>query len=91
MKRVGNDAKRGAKLMKAKAALAQGMKEWCEKFDLTSDEALALCAFITGAAIANQDQRVMTPNMAMDIVIKNLEAGNQAAIAELFSAGGTPQ
>lgn len=81
---------REKKLMEAKAALAGDLKAWCERFDLTSGEALALCAFVTGACVANQDQRNMSPAQAMEIVARNIEAGNAAAVAELQSVGGRP-
>ncbi len=79
-----NHEAREKKLMEAKADLAGQMKVWCDKHALTSDEALALCAYMTGAAIANQDQRSMTRDMAMQIVIANIEAGNQRVIDELL-------
>lgn len=81
-------AEREAKLMRAKAALAGDMKKWCDEYDLTSSELLSLCAYMTGACIANQDQRTMTRERAMDVVIKNIEAGNAAVIAELMFAKG---
>ncbi|MEC7161164.1 MAG: hypothetical protein VXW57_05060 [Pseudomonadota bacterium] len=81
---------REAKLMEAKAALAADVKTWCERHDLTSVEVLALCAFVTGAAIANQDQRAITPARAMEIVRRNIEAGNAAAISEVMSANKSP-
>ena len=58
---------------------------------LRSDEVLALAAYTVGQLIALQDQRTMTPAMAMELVASNIEAGNQQAQAEVKSAGGTPQ
>ncbi|MEB3421895.1 hypothetical protein ACFSDD_09150 [Salipiger marinus] len=79
---------REKRLMEAKTALARDMQAWCERFDLSQVEALALCAHITGAAIAMQDQRIMTPEKAMEIVSRNIEAGNAAAVSVVASADG---
>lgn len=59
--------------------------------DLRADEILALAAYTVGQIIALQDQRTMTPAMAMEIVASNIEAGNQHAQAEVKSAGGVVQ
>jgi len=82
---------REARLMEAKADLAGQMKVWCDRHALTSDEALALCAYMTGAAIAYQDQRKMTKELVWRVIADNIEAGNQAAMAEVMSAGGVRQ
>lgn len=58
---------------------------------LRSDEVLALAAYTVGQLIALQDQRTVTPAMAMELVASNIEAGNQHALAEVKSAGGTQQ
>lgn len=79
---------REEKMMKAKAALSGEMKAWADKFDLSGSEVLALCAYMTGAAIAMQDQRSMTRDLAMEIVTRNIEAGNAAVIEGLLSATG---
>ena len=59
--------------------------------DLDAAEMLALSAHLTGQIIAMQDQRKITPSMALDLVGKNIEAGNAEAIAEVMnkSAGRT--
>lgn len=44
---------------------------------------LAVAANLVGKLIALQDQRTMTPAMAMEIVAKNIEAANQRVIKEL--------
>ena len=79
---------REKKLMQAKDAIAGEMKGWCDRFDLTAPELLALCAYMTGACIANQDQRTMTSEKAMEIVSRNIEVGNASAISEVLSASG---
>lgn len=81
---------REAKLMKAKAALAGELQAWADRFELSAQEVLALCAYMTGAAVAMQDQRSMTRDRAMEVVIRNIEAGNATVIQELLSEkGGT--
>jgi hypothetical protein len=55
---------------------------------LRADEILALAAYTVGQIIALQDQRTMSPAMAMEIVAANIEAGNQHAMSEVASAGG---
>jgi hypothetical protein len=57
---------------------------------LRADEMLAGASQIVGNLIALQDQRKMTPDMALAIVRANIEAGNQQAMAEVMSAGGQP-
>lgn len=59
---------------------------------LSPPEQLAVMAQIVGMFVALQDQRKMTPDMAMQIVGSNLELGNQRVIQELqSSANGTLQ
>lgn len=55
---------------------------------LRADEILALLSHCVGQVIAMQDQRVMTREMALDIVSANIEAGNAEVIAGLSGAGG---
>ena len=47
-------------------------------------EILAVVAYTVGQLIALQDQRKMTPAMALALVSANIEAGNADAIAETF-------
>ena len=56
---------------------------------LTDDEILALTAHFIGQLVAMQDQRVMTPAMAMKIIAYNIEQGNQEAIDRLGNSAGT--
>jgi hypothetical protein len=53
---------------------------------LPPDEMLAVAAYFVGQLVALQDQRWMTPAMAMEIVAANIEAGNQHALAEVMAA-----
>ena len=57
---------------------------------LRADEMLAGASQIVGTLIALQDQRKMTPDMALAIVQANIEAGNAQAMAEVIGAGGQP-
>jgi hypothetical protein len=58
---------------------------------LQGDAMLALAAYLTGQIVAFQDQRKMSPEQAMRLVTANLQLGNDAAVADLMSAGGTVQ
>lgn len=51
--------------------------------NLGASEMLALAAHLVGRLVALQDQRVMSPAMAMEIVGKNIEQGNAEALAEV--------
>jgi hypothetical protein len=57
---------------------------------LSSEEILAVAAFTVGQIIALQDQRELTPAQAMEIVTRNIEAGNESVLREIKSAGGIP-
>ncbi len=57
---------------------------------MSAADILAVAAYTVGQIIALQDQRTMTPAMALEIVGANIEAGNQHAQAEVKSAGGAP-
>lgn len=50
---------------------------------LTPLEMLAVAANMVGKLVAMQDQRTTTPAMAMEIVAKNIEYGNQMVIDQL--------
>jgi hypothetical protein len=56
---------------------------------LTPLEMLAIAANAVGKMIAMQDQRVVTPDMALAVVGKNIEAGNRQVIAELAATKGS--
>lgn len=55
---------------------------------LRPDEMLAVASHFVGQLVAMQDQRKLTPAMAMQIVASNIEAGNQGVIEEL--SGSAP-
>lgn len=50
--------------------------------NLDGSEMMALAAYTTGQIMAMQDARKWTPEMALEIVAKNIEAGNTQAIAD---------
>lgn len=50
---------------------------------LRPDEILAVASYFVGQLVALQDQRKLTPEMVMQIVISNIEAGNRHVIADL--------
>jgi len=50
---------------------------------LSAQETLAIAAQVVGMCIAYQDQRTMTREKALNIVLGNLEIGNEMAIAAL--------
>ena len=45
-------------------------------------EMMALAAYTTGQIMAMQDARRWTPALVMEVVAKNIEAGNAQAIAD---------
>lgn len=49
---------------------------------LDASEMMALAAYTTGQIMAMQDARKWSPSQAMDVVAKNIEAGNAQAIAD---------
>lgn len=63
--------------------LAALIKKCTEKYNLSSEELLAVASNMLGKIIALQDQRTMTKDRAMKIVCANLEMGNQHIIGDL--------
>ena len=49
---------------------------------LDASEMMALAAYTTGQIMAMQDARKWSPALVMQIVAKNIEAGNAQAIAD---------
>jgi hypothetical protein len=56
---------------------------------LTPDMMLAGASQLVGNLIALQDQRKMTPEMALALVQSNIEVGNREAMAEVLGASGS--
>lgn len=55
---------------------------------LTALEVLAVASNMVGKLVALQDQRVVTAEVAMEVVAKNLEIGNQEVLELLMSSEG---
>ena len=55
---------------------------------LTGTEMLALTAHLVGCLIACQDQRSITKQMALEMVIKNIEQGNKDALEAITATAG---
>ena len=51
-------------------------------------EILAIAANMVGKLVAMQDQRVVTPAIAMETVAKNIEVGNKQVIDALTNSQG---
>lgn len=57
--------------------------------DVPALEMLAVAANMVGKIMALQDQRSVTPQMAIEIVMKNIEKGNQDVLALLDKSEGS--
>ena len=58
------------------------------KDKLTAIEMLAIAANLVGKLVAMQDQSAITPEQAMQLVSRNIEHGNQQAIAAMTDTAG---
>ena len=67
-------------------AMADAMRPYADK--LGPEGMLAVAAALVGQLMALQDQRTMTPVMAMDIVDKNIENANHEMTDALRKASG---
>lgn len=56
--------------------------------DMPAQEILAITSQFVGQLVALQDRRVMTPEMAMQIVSENIEIGNHAAMLSVGEPAG---
>lgn len=56
--------------------------------DLSALELLAIAANMIGKLMAMQDQRTISSDLAMEVLIKNLELGNQQAVDQLSKSAG---
>ena len=56
--------------------------------NLTALEMLAVASNLVGAVLAHQDRMAVTPAQAMQVVSRNIEAGNQHAIDDIIKANG---
>lgn len=71
-------------------AFRKALEDAIAQHGLTLDamEILAVLSHLVGQVIALQDQRTVTPLMAMELVQKNIEIGNQAVVSGLLNAAG---
>jgi hypothetical protein len=81
MKSVASKPEHLAFLKALEAAIAQHGQ------NLDAVELLALTSHLVGQLIALQNHRVMTSDMAMQIVMSNMEQGNSEAM-RLLATGG---
>ena len=65
-------------------AMVAAMQPYADK--LGGEGMLAVASALVGQLVAMQDQRVMTPAMAMAIVAKNIESANQEVLTNLAGA-----
>ena len=56
---------------------------------LDASEMLALAAHAIGQIVAFQDQRKMTPDMALSLISRNIEQGNREAMNAMSKTEGT--
>lgn len=56
---------------------------------MSSEEMLAVGANMIGKLIALQDQRTMTRERALKILIANIEAGNEQVVEQLTKSEGS--
>lgn len=56
---------------------------------LSALELLAVAANMLGKLVALQDQRKVTPAMAMEVVAQNIEHGNQQVLAQIAQSKGS--
>lgn len=56
--------------------------------DLSAAEILAVAANMLGKLVAMQDQRTMTEQHAMDIIVHNFELGNKQVVDHLQGSKG---
>lgn len=77
--------KAGSKHEIAYQELCAILKKLADEHSLSSTELLAIASNMVGKMIAMQDQRKYTSSQIMDMVARNVELGNQQAIAELMN------
>jgi uncharacterized protein YejL (UPF0352 family) len=69
--------------------LAALLKKHADAGGLSGLEILAVAANMVGKMVALQDQRLVSPKLAMEVVAQNIEHGNRQVLEQLEqSAGG---
>lgn len=66
--------------------LASLMAKHCGK--MSAQEFLAIAAQVVGQVVAMQDQDAMTPEVAMALILRNIEMGNANATSMLTQTKG---
>lgn len=66
------------------AAMIEAMRPYADA--LGAEGMLAVSSLLTGQLLAVQDQNTTTPAMGLAIVSRNIEAGNQAVVANRTGA-----
>jgi hypothetical protein len=56
---------------------------------LSAQDLLAVASQVVGMIVALQDQRTMTPDMAIAIVIENIQVGNTSVVMNLNKTKGS--
>lgn len=69
---------------RCRQALANAMRPYADK--LGPQGMLAVASAFVGQLVALQDQRTMTPAMAMEIVARNIEGANQEVLSGLSNS-----
>lgn len=64
------------------------LKKHADEHGLSSLEMLAIASNLVGKLVALQDQRTVTPAVAMKVVTMNLEEGNRQAIEAVMQSQG---
>lgn len=70
-----------------RASLEAAIAEHCAHVNAV--EMLALVSHMLGQIVAAQDQRTMTNDMAMEIVVANLQRGNSEAVERMQGEGAS--
>jgi hypothetical protein len=56
--------------------------------EISALEMLAIAANMLGKLVAMQDQSVVTPKQAMEVVARNLELGNRQVVEQINNSKG---
>jgi tRNA threonylcarbamoyladenosine modification (KEOPS) complex Cgi121 subunit len=56
---------------------------------ISAMEILAIASNMVGKLVAMQDQRTVSPSMAMEVFAKNIEAGNRQILDSIMKSRGS--
>jgi len=87
---MGDQFYRGteARLYAARARFVAAAEAELTAQEVTAAELLAILAHTVGACIALQNNPEMTPQIAFDLVLNNIHAGNREAVVNLLRPRG---